>query len=123
MSYSDIIPLCLSEIVGDTGYKWFANQGGSQNFAIGTVGYIGVVYYLIRSLQGSKLIIVNTAWDGVSTVLEDFFAFFFLGERYDHWIQYVGLFMILVGLYFLKIPIKRKTPFTFPSLFHSPSPS
>ena len=120
MSYADIVPLCLAEIVGDTGYKWFANDGGVQNFAIGSVGYLGVVYYLIRSLQGSKLIVVNTAWDGVSTIMEDAFAFFFLGERYDFWIQYVGLFLILIGLYFLKMPIKRKKSFRFPSLFDSP---
>jgi multidrug transporter EmrE-like cation transporter len=109
MSWQDIAPLCLAEIVGDTGYKWFANEGGLTNFGIGTAGYIGVVYFLIRSLQGSTLIVVNTAWDGLSTVVEDAYAILILGERYEHWIQYVGLF-------FLKVPLQKVKPFQFPSL-------
>ena len=45
MSYLDIGSLCLAEIVGDFGYKEFANKGGIQNFAIGTTGYIGLIYF------------------------------------------------------------------------------
>ena len=40
MSYQDLIPLILIEIVGDFGYKEFANKGGLKNFMVGTVGYI-----------------------------------------------------------------------------------
>jgi uncharacterized membrane protein len=46
MSYQDLIPLVLTEIVGDFGYKVFANQGGVIPFATGTIGYVGVVYFL-----------------------------------------------------------------------------
>ena len=115
MSWQDIVPLCLSEIVGDTGYKWFANEGGLSNFGIGTAGYVGVVYFLIRSLQGSTIIVVNTAWDGLSTVVEDAYAMLVLGERYEHWIQYVGLFFVVIGLFFLKVPLQKVKPFQFPS--------
>jgi len=116
MSWQEIVPLCLAEIVGDTGYKWFANKGGAANFGMGTVGYVGVVYFLIRSLQGSSLLVVNTAWDGLSTVIEDLYAFFILGERYEHWIQYVGLLFVVVGLLFLKIPLQSVKRFEMPSL-------
>ena len=50
MSYVDIGALCLTEIIGDFGYKEFANKGGIKNFAVGTVGYVGVIYFLIKSL-------------------------------------------------------------------------
>jgi multidrug transporter EmrE-like cation transporter len=115
MSWIDIVPLCLAEIVGDTGYKWFANSGGAVNFGIGTAGYVAVVYFLIRSLQGSTLIVVNTAWDGLSTIIEDSYAFIVLGERYEHWIQYVGLVFVIIGLFFLKIPVKSAKAFEMPS--------
>ena len=36
MSYIDIGLLSLAEIVGDFGYKEFANKGGVYNFSIGT---------------------------------------------------------------------------------------
>ena len=116
MSWQDLISLSLIEIVGDTGLKWFANDGGIANLSMGIFGYVGVVYYLIRNLQGSSLIIVNTAWDGLSTLIETSYALIVLGERYEHWIQYVGLIFIIVGLVFLKIPIHNIKPFKWPTL-------
>jgi hypothetical protein len=38
MSYADVICLTFAEIVGDFGYKEFANNGGIKPFAVGTVG-------------------------------------------------------------------------------------
>ena len=41
-------------------------------------------------------------WDGFSAILESFSAYMFLGQRFKHNIQYVGLIMIIIGLFFLK---------------------
>lgn len=117
MSYQDLIPLILVEIIGDFGYKEFANKGTLKNFAIGTVGYIGVVYYLIRCLQGSKVLIVNAAWDGLSALIESASAMIFLGERFDEPLQYVGVLFIIAGLFFLRLPVINKSKFVFPKLF------
>jgi multidrug transporter EmrE-like cation transporter len=51
---------------------------------------------------------VNAAWDGTSALLESIAAFIFLGERFDHYSQYGGVVMIVLGLYLLKIPIAKK---------------
>ena len=51
MSYQDIGALILTEIVGYFGFQKFANDGGITPFAVGVGGYVGVVYFLIRSLQ------------------------------------------------------------------------
>lgn len=116
MSYQDLMPLTLAEIAGDFGFKEFANNGGITNFGIGAVGYIGVIYFLIRSLQGSSILLVNSAWDGLSTVIENCFAFFILGERFENVNEYIGMFLIIIGLFFMKIPIKRKNIFVFPNV-------
>ncbi len=116
MSYIEIGMLSLIEIVGDFGLKEFANNGGIKNLMIGIVGYIGVVYFLIRCLQGSQIIMVNTAWDAVSTILETIAAMVFLGEHFDDKWQYVGLILIIIGLYLLRLPITRDIKFKFPSL-------
>lgn len=117
MSYQDLIPLILIEIVGDFGYKEFANKGGLKNFMVGTIGYIGVIYYLIRSLQGSKVLIVNAAWDGLSALIESASAMIFLGERFDDPLQYVGICFIIAGLFFLRLPVMNESKFVFPKLF------
>lgn len=114
MSYQDLVPLVFTEIVGDFGFKKFANSGGVTNFAIGIVGYIGVIYYLIRSLQGSSVLLVNAMWDGISALLESLAAIIFLGERLDEPIKYAGIVFIIVGLFCLKIPLNRKYKFIFP---------
>jgi multidrug transporter EmrE-like cation transporter len=117
MSLPEIVALSCVEIVGDFGFKQFANHGGIVPFAIGTLGYIGVVAMLIIALQHSTIMMVNGAWDGISGLFESAAAYIFLGERFHHPLQYLGLILIAVGLYFLKIPLSKKNNFVWPSLF------
>jgi hypothetical protein len=117
MSLVSIGTLTLFEIIGDFGYKYFANNGGLLPFAIGTSGYIGVVYYLIKNLQGSTLLLVNGAWDGISAIVESIAAMIFLGEYFTSIFQYIGLIFIIIGLFLLRIPITKKTKFEFPKFF------
>jgi multidrug transporter EmrE-like cation transporter len=116
MSYQDISLLILTEIVGNFGFQKFANGGGVTPFAVGITGYIGVIYYLIRSLQGSQILLVNAVWDGLSALIETIAAMILLGEYFDDPMKYVGLVFIISGLFFLKVPLKRTKPFTFPRL-------
>ena len=119
MSYLDIGLLVLTEIVGDFGYNEFANKGGLRNFAVGTSGYIGVIYLLIRSLQGSKILLVNAAWDGLSALIESIAAMVILGERFNDPMKYIGILFIIVGLFFLKLPLVNEHKFIMPSLLLS----
>ena len=115
MSLPQIIGLSLVEIIGDFGYKRFADGGGILPFFIGTIGYIGVIIMLIISLQGSTVLMVNGAWDGVSGLIESAASYLFLGERFHDPLQYVGLVIIAFGLYLLRIPVKKEQRFTIPS--------
>ena len=117
MSYVDLTLLIFTEIVGDFGYKQFADKGGIANFMTGTVGYIGVIYFLIRSLQGSQVLLVNAAWDGLSALIESIAAFVVLGERFDEPMKYVGILFIVLGLFFLKLPVVNTHKFVFPKFF------
>lgn len=117
MSLADITAMSIVEIVGDFALKKFANEGGGVYLATGVLGYTGVIYFLIRSLQGSTVLMVNGAWDGISTIVESIAAFIILGERFEHMGQYVGLLLIILGLFLLKIPLKRYNEFKFPKVF------
>jgi multidrug transporter EmrE-like cation transporter len=77
---------------------------------------VGVVGMLIVSLQGSSILMVNGAWDGMNTIIGSLAAYFILGERFDNYLQYVGLMVIVIGLYLLKIPWSKKHPFHIPKL-------
>ena len=117
MSLVDIGVVCVAEIVGDFGFQKFANNGGMDSFMVGLGGYIATIYLLIIALQGSSILLVNAAWDGVSAVLESLAAIIILGERFDDWEQWLGLAMIIGGLFFLKMPITRQKEFKFPRFF------
>jgi multidrug transporter EmrE-like cation transporter len=93
----------------------FANHGGMFPFVTGIGGYVGVIYFLIRSLQGSTVLLVNSAWDGISTLIEGLIGIIVYGEYFTSVSQYVGFIFLIIGLFLLKIPLKRKHKFVFPS--------
>ena len=98
-----IIFMSLAEIVGDFGWKNFANKGSLASFSTGTMGYLGVIYFLIKSLRGSSVVLVNGLWDGISAIIESLFAIFIMGESLGSWVQYFGLILIIAGTFLLKI--------------------
>jgi multidrug transporter EmrE-like cation transporter len=116
MSLLRILGLTLIEIVGDTGAKNFSNQGGLFNLGMGITGYIGIFMMLIYSLQGSSLLVVNNAWDGMSSLISSLYSYFILGERLQYTYQYLGIVFIIGGLLLLKIPIFNENEFKMPTL-------
>jgi multidrug transporter EmrE-like cation transporter len=116
MSLPEIFALSVIEIIGDFGIKEYANNKGWPYLATGIVGYIGVVVTLIVSLQDSTILMVNNAWDGTSSLIESLFAYVVLGERFESWTQYLGIALIFVGLFLLKIPWSKAHPFYIPRL-------
>jgi hypothetical protein len=59
---------------------------------------------------------VNGAWDCMSAAIESLAAYIFLGERFNNYLQYVGLCSIIFGIFLLKIPLTRKDAFRISSL-------
>jgi multidrug transporter EmrE-like cation transporter len=93
-------PFIREGVIGET--VGFPNEGGLSFLAYGILGYIGVVYFLVQSLRGSSVLMVNAAWDGISAFVESLLAFIVLGERFSD----TGIGLIVAGLFFLKIPLK-----------------
>ena len=106
MSFYTVGLLSLTEIFGDFALKKYANEGGIANLGYGILGYVGVIYFLVESLRGSSVLMVNAAWDGISAFIESLMAYLILGERFSDPNQYIGIGLIVVGLFFLKIPLK-----------------
>jgi len=103
MSLALIVALSVAEILGDTQFKFYARTGNAGNFAGGLVGYALVIYLLIKSLQVGNIIYVNGMWDGMSALLETLFAIFILGETLNSRWQFVGLGMIIMGIFLLRL--------------------
>lgn len=104
MSLLDVTAVSIAEIIGDFGFKDFARGAGLGSFAQGTLGYVGVIYFLIRSLRVGNVLYVNGMWDGISAILESAAAYFLFGERLTNPIQYVGLLIVIAGIFMLHAP-------------------
>ena len=102
MATLNVFMATLAEIVGDFGYKEFARKGTSKGFLQGSAGYVGVIYFLIQSLKTGNVLFVNGMWDGISGLLESLAAYFILGERFNHPMQYVAVAFITAGLVMLR---------------------
>lgn len=92
----------LTEIIGDFGFKGFADTGSIKGFFQGLGGYVGVIFFLIRSFKSANVMYVNGMWDGISGILESVAAYIFLGDRLN-FTQYIGIGMVTVGLILLKL--------------------
>lgn len=104
MSNLNIILLSIAEVFGDFGYKTFARTGTKASFAQGSLGYVGVIYFLIKSLRQGNVLYVNGMWDGVSAIIESLAAYIILGERLKGPIQYAGLVFVIIGILMLHAP-------------------
>lgn len=102
MAFFDILSLSVAEIFGDFSFRWYAQTNTLSYFWGGILGYIGVIFYLIRSFRHDNVLYVNGMWDGISGVIESIAAFIILGDRLENPIQYVGLVMTVVGIVLLK---------------------
>jgi multidrug transporter EmrE-like cation transporter len=102
MSLANIIFISLSEVVGIFGLKGVARQGGARNWIFGILGYTGAIYFLIKSLKDGNVTYVNGMWDGVSAVITTVIAYAFFGEKMNSASQYMGLTLIIGGIFCLK---------------------
>ena len=99
--WTNLFMICLMEVYGDFKFKAYArsNNDGVPLFIQGCAGYVGVIFFLIRMLRLNDVIWVNAMWAGVSTLLETLFAYFMFGERLNRPVNYVGLALIVLGMF------------------------
>ena len=102
MAFSDIVLLSIVEIFGDFNLRWYAQTNVIYYLLYGVIGYTGVVFYLVKALRDGNVLYVNGMWDSMSTVMESIAAYIVLGDRLEKPRQYVGLMLVILGIYLLK---------------------
>ena len=103
MSLFNALLLSLSELFGDVQLKSYARSGVTNNLLSGLAGYVGVIFFLIRSLSQGNILWVNGLRDGISGLATTAFAYIVLGERLKHVYQNIGLGLMGIGLLILNM--------------------
>jgi len=99
-----IVILSLIEYVGDSSLKeYLKNTTKLNKLIIGIAAYIVVVKLLIEAFKNSNVIFTNTIWDAVSIIVETILAVLILHQTLNNVYQWVGLFIIIIGIIFLNI--------------------
>ena len=102
MGFQDILLLSTVEIFGDFNLKWYADSNNPAYLGGGVLGYVGVLYFLIRSFRSDNVLYVNGMWDGLSGIVGSLAAYVVLGDRLKTSYNYIGLLMIIVGVGLLR---------------------
>jgi multidrug transporter EmrE-like cation transporter len=91
--------MTLSEIWGNVHIKMFTKTNSSHHLAAGILGYVGVLFFLVKSLSVGSLLWVSAMWEGMIVVLGSFVAVFVLGENFTSPIQWVGVGLGVVSMF------------------------
>jgi len=103
IGFVNIILLSLVEIYGDFSLRFYAKTKSLSYLFHGIAGYVGVVYFLIQALSTQNVLYTNGMWDGMSGILESIASYVVLGDRLNKPSQYAGLFLIVAGIWLLKV--------------------
>jgi multidrug transporter EmrE-like cation transporter len=99
MSLAHVLAMSIAEVFGNVHLKNFAASNSHHNLFCGIAGYCGVLYFLVRSFAlGGSLLWVSTMLEAGITLSGTLFAFFVLGERFEHPIQYMGVLFCVLAI-------------------------
>lgn len=100
MTLLNVLFMSLAEIFGNANFKHFAGASGHHGHLLGGfVGYLGVMYFLVKSFASTSMLVTTFMWEGMITVLGSAYALFVLGERFTSWVQYAGVALAMLSVY------------------------
>lgn len=100
MALAYVLGMSCAEIVGNCNLKFFAesNHTKHHHLVIGLLAYVAVIALLIKSFSHANMLYVSALWEGMITILGAAVAFFLLGERFKHPVQWAGLVLALIAV-------------------------
>ena len=108
MSLLHVFAMSCAEIYGNTNFKLFTESNHRSHLFQGVLGYMGVMYFLIKALMTGGLMYVSIIWEAMITVLGAIVAYFYFNERFEHWLQYFGVVLALIAMFLVHYGGKLK---------------
>jgi hypothetical protein len=90
-----VLAMTLSELFGNTHLKWFAQNGKHEHLLLGIAAYLSVIIFLVQSLTHESLMWTCIMWEAMIVVGGALTAYLFFGEKFTHWIQWLGIMFAL----------------------------
>jgi multidrug transporter EmrE-like cation transporter len=90
--------MSIAEIFGNRSIQNYSQSKRTRDLILGLLGYMVVIYFLYKSFGQGNMMWVSTMWQGMIIVLGSAFAYFYIGERFTHPLQYVGVVLGLLAM-------------------------
>ena len=98
MTFLNVCLMSITEIFGNRNIQNYAKSNEYKHLLLGILGYIGVIFFLTRSFSHGNMLWVSTMWEGMILILGTAFAYFYIGERFHHPVQYLGIVLGLMAM-------------------------
>lgn len=98
MTILNILFMSAAEIFGNMNFKSFAESNKSHNLMYGLAAYAAVIFFLIRCFGHGNMMWVTSMWEGMIIIMSSIVAYFVLGERFHHPVQYLGIVLALLAM-------------------------
>ncbi len=74
-------------------------QKFTSKMVLGIIAYLFVIFFLIRCFSSkNSLMWTSCLWEGAILILGAIVSFFILGEKFTHWVQYLGILLALLAI-------------------------
>jgi hypothetical protein len=98
MTLLNVCCMTMAEIFGNFNVQKFAQTNRGRDLIFGILGYMGVMFFLWKSFGHGNMLWVTAMWEGMIIVLGSAFAYFYLGERFHHPVQYIGILLGILAM-------------------------
>jgi multidrug transporter EmrE-like cation transporter len=95
MSLLGVLAMTSAELFGNAHLKWYSGNGKNHHLGLGILAWGLVLFLLIQTLRTSSMMWTCIMWEAMIVVGGAITAYVFFGERFTHWIQWLGVFLAI----------------------------
>ena len=95
MSLLWVSGMTISELFGNAHLKWYSTNGKNHHLCLGLLAWALTLAFLIKTLSSSTMMWTCIMWEAMIVVGGAITAYLFFGEKFTHWIQWLGILFAL----------------------------
>ena len=90
-----VLAMTAAELFGNAHLKWYTENGSGHHLGIGVLAWAAVLFFLIKSLATKSMMWTCIMWEAMIVIGGALVAYFVFGEKFTHWIQWLGVLLAL----------------------------
>jgi multidrug transporter EmrE-like cation transporter len=92
-----VMAMTAAELFGNSHLKWYAENGSAHHLGIGTFAWGLTLVLLIKLLTIQTMMWTCIMWEAGVVIGGALVAYFVFGEKFSHWIQWLGVLFALAA--------------------------